>query len=95
MRFRVSKEDIATGIREDCGYCPISNAISRRLPWLDQRPQVTGHSVTIFHGDHYWKTWTTASVLRFINSFDAGNDVPPGFRFTLALPDWLLNQAPG
>lgn len=82
LDVEVTAEDIAKGVKEDCGACPV--ALALRRAGLG-RAMVDGTSISWSFGvSGGGDVECPCHVAEFIESFDEGDDVEP-FSFQLTL----------
>lgn len=88
LNIRVTKADIARGLKQNIHYCPIAMATKRCLREMGYRPGAAEVKIADdiqwnrYNGDLYGNMPNKASD--FIDNFDGGNPVKP-FNFTTYL----------
>jgi len=81
---KVTAEDIAHGVKNDCERCPIARALWRAIPGAS--PVVGGVSASWHDGAGSWVRVTLpASARGFVSDFDGRLPVAP-FSFPLDIP---------
>ena len=83
VRVDVTMSDIESGMKGDCGRCPVALALARVVPPAVDGVRVDGHMATFDVGAAYMYVSLPASVSDFIRAFDKGRTVEP-MRFGLS-----------